>query len=284
MTIEQELIAVLSQIPSIVEKAQLDALVLRHPGHASQKPHGRRYGAGGEVLPKGHKRGDAVKGGKSGGGSAKKEEPKSNKPSGGDSQKQDANTDPSTWKQRLTKKEDRALRDYAGSEYQRLNSGLRNGKLSKKDQDTVDALDSALSKSRLTKDATLHSNETLFRAAEIPQVNAALKSGNIEGLEFSDKGFVSTSRDKDVAKNFQRSEGSRLYIINAPRGTKAGDISSLGSTFAKENETLLARDTKFRVSKVEKMKDRVSYYDSKGKVKYKDKMVEYIHLDIVGQG
>lgn len=281
MTIEQEILTIINQIPAAIEKAFMDVFVLRHPGHGSQKPHGRRYGAGGEVLPKGHKRGDAVKGGK-GKGSAKKEG--GGKSTGGGNQKPDSNTDPSTWNKRLSTKEKSALRDYAGSEYQRLNSGLRSGKLSKKDQETVAALDSALAKSKLTKDATLHADAQLFRAAEIPAVNAALKSGNIEGLEFTDKGFVSTTTDKATAKNFQRSDDSRLFVINAPKGTKAGDISSLGGAFAKENETLLARDTKFKVSKVEKVKEKVPYRDIKGNIKYRTKEVEYIHMDVMGQG
>lgn len=46
MSIEQELIEVLNQLPAAIEKAVLDVLVLRHPGHANQKTHGNRFGAG----------------------------------------------------------------------------------------------------------------------------------------------------------------------------------------------------------------------------------------------
>jgi hypothetical protein len=44
MSIEQEIIQVLSQLPAAIEKALLDVLVLRHPGHPNQKVHGNRFG------------------------------------------------------------------------------------------------------------------------------------------------------------------------------------------------------------------------------------------------
>lgn len=46
MTLEQEIIAVLNQIVPTIEKAFMDAMVLRHPGHPNQKTHGNRFGAG----------------------------------------------------------------------------------------------------------------------------------------------------------------------------------------------------------------------------------------------
>lgn len=46
MTIQNELLTVLNQIPAAIEKAFYGALVLRHPGHGNQKTHGNRFGAG----------------------------------------------------------------------------------------------------------------------------------------------------------------------------------------------------------------------------------------------
>lgn len=46
MTIQDELIVILNQIPAAIEKAFNEAMVLRHPGHANQKTHGNRFGAG----------------------------------------------------------------------------------------------------------------------------------------------------------------------------------------------------------------------------------------------
>lgn len=45
MTFEEELITILNQIPGAIEKA-FTAFVERHPGHANQKTHGNRFGAG----------------------------------------------------------------------------------------------------------------------------------------------------------------------------------------------------------------------------------------------
>lgn len=56
MTIQEELLAILNQIPSAIEKAFYQAMVLRHPGHGTQKVHGNRQGgdgiASGEPLSK----------------------------------------------------------------------------------------------------------------------------------------------------------------------------------------------------------------------------------------
>lgn len=46
MSIEQEILAIVNQIPAAIEKAFYDVFVLRHPGHANQKTHGNRFGAG----------------------------------------------------------------------------------------------------------------------------------------------------------------------------------------------------------------------------------------------
>lgn len=72
---DEELLAILSQIPAAITKALVDVLVIKHPGHASQKVHGHRYGAGGDKLEAGHKRKDVVSGGAKGA--------ESRRPSGG---------------------------------------------------------------------------------------------------------------------------------------------------------------------------------------------------------
>lgn len=45
MSLEQELLTILNQIPAAIEKAFM-AWVEKHPGHANQKTHGNRFGAG----------------------------------------------------------------------------------------------------------------------------------------------------------------------------------------------------------------------------------------------
>lgn len=46
MTLEEEILAVVNQIIPTIEKAFMEAMVLRHPGHGNQKTHGNRFGAG----------------------------------------------------------------------------------------------------------------------------------------------------------------------------------------------------------------------------------------------
>lgn len=59
------------------------AMVYRHPGHATQKVHGRRYGASGEVLETGkYKRKDVVKGAKGKGSTKEATKPPTKKETG----------------------------------------------------------------------------------------------------------------------------------------------------------------------------------------------------------
>ena len=51
MTLEEEILTVVNQIPAIVERALTEVLILRHPGHGSQKVHGHRHGPTSESGP-----------------------------------------------------------------------------------------------------------------------------------------------------------------------------------------------------------------------------------------
>ena len=213
-------------------------------------------------------KGSGSRGGRTGGGG-----------SGGESK---------NWIDSLSDAEKDAVSEYTTSRYQSINSGLRSENLSKADQAIVAQLDAALDKSRLSKEATLFENQKLYRAADIPEVNAALKSGKIEGLTYTDKGFVSTTRDAGVARSFKRSNDAQLFVIHAPKGTKAADVEAL-SAFGKggkgkgESETLLARNMTFRVSKVERVKEKYQTRDLKGKTVTRTRTQQYIHVDVIGQ-
>lgn len=210
---------------------------------------------------------------------AKVSKPKAGKTQGGGGS---ANTDPNTWNKRLTNKEEDAILTYTTSKHLSINGGLRKGNLSKEDAATVEQLDSALSKSRLKKETTLYENQKLYRAASIPEVNAALNSGKAVGFEFTEKGYSSTTTNKDIARNFQRDPNSRLFTIKAKPGTKAASVSEL-SNLSGEDEVLIGRGTKYRVTGVEKVKERIPFRDLKGKVKYRTKTIEYVNLEVVDQ-
>lgn len=189
------------------------------------------------------------------------------------------------WEDSLSKQEKSALHAYSTAKYQAINSGLRSGKLSASDKKTVDAIDSALGKSGLPSDSVLYENQKLYRAANIPEVAAVLKKkGNLEGMTFKDKAFVSTTKDLSVANNFMRGN-AQLFVIHAPKGTKAANIDSFSAlNIGKgESEVLMARNTTFKVNKVEKVKEKYKTRDLKGKTVTRTRTRQYIHLDVVSQ-
>jgi hypothetical protein len=72
-----------------------------------------------------------------------------------------------------------------------------------------------------------------------------------EGKVWTDKSFVSTSSDRDVAIDFDVSGDGVLLNIHAPKGTKAIDVDKYTEDLAfKQKEWLLPRDTRFFVRKV----------------------------------
>ena len=61
-----------------------------------------------------------------------------------------------------------------------------------------------------------------------------------------DKGFLSTSRRKEIAVAFMRDEGGMLFAIRVPPGSKALDVAPF-SAYSDEAEILLAREARLRV-------------------------------------
>ena len=191
-------------------------------------------------------------------------------------------TDPDTWSSRVSGDEADAILTYTTSKYHSINGGLRSGKVSKEDAKTIKSIDSAMEKSRLKKEMVSYENQKLYRAASIPEVNKALDSGNFKGFEFTEKGYTSTTTDKQIAQNFLRGEGSRLFRVKSPAGTKAANVSEL-SNLKGEKEVLIARNTRYKITGVEKTKEKIGYRDPKGKVRYRTKTVEWVTLEVVGQ-
>lgn len=211
------------------------------------------------------------KGGSSGGGSSAKS-------GSGDKGSGSSSSGQSTSTVKLSKSQENALTKYSGSAHQTINSGLRSGKLSASDKKTVAELDSAMKAS--DKKMELIGNPKLYRAADIPEIKNALKQNkNLVGVEFTDKGFVSTTKSLDVAKSFQRGD-SQILIVSAPKGTKMIDMAKHSEFGDKEQEVLLSRGLKFKVTKVEKVKDKQQYRDFSGKVKTRTVTVDHIHVEV----
>lgn len=128
-----------------------------------------------------------------------------------------------------------------------LNGPLRSGqKLDKVNQRHVDALDSAISKGELKKDATF------FRGLERDFV-VKLKVGST----FTDKGFASVTTKKDTAELFalgsgyEQTDEGEVVRVRVPKGTHALDVTgALGlkrGSVDDEGEHLLPRGTRFKV-------------------------------------
>lgn len=172
-----------------------------------------------------------------------------------------------------------ALTVYSGSKYEEINSSLRSGKLSAENKKIVDLIDSAMQGSKEKFDAI--ENQELFRAAGIPEIQQALQSGkSLEGIEFTDNGFVSTTKDQKVLGTFKR-EDANLFIFHVPKGTPMVDMSEHSQFGDKEGEVLLGRGMKYRVRNVEVRKEKTQFRGPGGKVGNKTIKQNYIHVDII---
>lgn len=82
-------------------------------------------------------------------------------------------------------------------------------------------------------------------------INKYLK--NIEGKEIVDKGFISTTKSKDIALDFQDFTGSSKPCViefNVPKGIKGIDLKDFDIADMEQKEVLLARGQKFVIKEV----------------------------------
>ncbi len=82
-------------------------------------------------------------------------------------------------------------------------------------------------------------------------INKYLK--NIEGKEIVDKGFISTTKSKDIALDFQDFTGSSKPCViefNVPKGIKGIDLKDFDIADMEQKEVLLARNQKFVIREV----------------------------------
>lgn len=152
------------------------------------------------------------------------------------------------WAKSLTEKElsIEGIDGYQGSGYRYVNPYLRGQPLGPRTSEelldafinkykTIDKLDSALNKASLPK------NISVYRGA----VSSSVNKFNVGDI-LNDKGFLSTSLDKDFAIKMGRSMSEQInknfYLleINAPKGTKAGFLDAAFG-YKAEQEVLFAR-------------------------------------------
>lgn len=89
------------------------------------------------------------------------------------------------------------------------------------------------------------------------------------GTEFTDQGYMSTTDDIDIAKSFTSGEKPIILNITTKKGLPVSDNYG-----AKENEYLLARGSKFKVTKIRKN----AILNSKNGA-FRATLIEIEHLD-----
>jgi len=140
-----------------------------------------------------------------------------------------------------------ALEDYKGSHgtgkrrttYQAINTYLRTGKgFSAAVKEAVYGIDSVLAKRSIPEDTLL------YRASGIPVSQFKV------GTTFVDKGYVSTSADKEVNRELKGETPGAHFIISVPKGTRATIFTSAGGPAYtdEEQEVLLPRGSSFKVT------------------------------------
>lgn len=132
-----------------------------------------------------------------------------------------------------------SLLNYQGRAYRDVNAYLRSGTDPKRN--TMDEIRSVVS--TLTDLISVQPPST--RERTVYRGTRQLRLGLRPGDEFHDRGFMSTSDDRDVADSMTGVGGS-LFIIKAPKGVQALDVTALGAD-ASEAETIYQPGTKMRV-------------------------------------
>lgn len=108
------------------------------------------------------------------------------------------------------------------------------------------AMDSALAKSKVQDDVVV------FRS--IPDVNALGDLSKLSGATIKDKGYASTSLDKNAAMEYGPGDAGIICKINVKKGSPGAYISGIkdknGRDFTRNREILLPRDAQFKVVNV----------------------------------
>lgn len=137
-----------------------------------------------------------------------------------------------------------ALREYRGFEHERINGGLRQGRVASSEvRGWINRLDEALDQSVLPE--PVYGFRGVAQAEKIFGPDPA-KWGDLVGFEWQEGGYGSISTSVNIARGFTFSWGQQtpvLFNVLAPRGTLAVRLS--GTEY--ERELLLDRDLIWRV-------------------------------------
>ena len=173
-------------------------------------------------------------------------------------------SDYKSWGDHLSASERDALAGYNTISYQAINAYHRTGRLMEIPKGELDEnsgyMDRAIAK------ATVKEDTHVYRGMDVGFLGrgfeARLKSGNLKGLEFTDKAYVSTTVAEEYAKGFKPMEGAKSKVrayfnIKIPKGAHAAYMPAVDTRKSEteeiteaECEMLLPRNSRFRITGV----------------------------------
>mgnify|MGYP001562935043 CR=1 FL=1 len=151
-----------------------------------------------------------------------------------------------TCKLRVNVVERHTLQNYQDGAYRKINGTLRRGKTLRGDTGTlISAMDAVFARAPRLEETSILFRGGSFKGAQ------KLKRGK----KFTDKGFVSTTTQESVARNFMDDDLDKpggnavLFRIQAGRGTR-GIWMGQATGYGREAEFVFPRNTRFRVQRV----------------------------------
>lgn len=156
---------------------------------------------------------------------------------------------------------------YSSGEYEYINGMLRGQTINADEQTQKDMKRYTEKLQNAIEDFEIPENIKLYRNISITALrDLGVEEKNIkelEGMTYNEKGFSSTSMDKDVALEFGKGQFERsgdkqiLFEIDVPKGKNRGIPVYNLSNFEHEQEVLLKDDSNFRINKVVKDGDSI---------------------------
>jgi hypothetical protein len=146
----------------------------------------------------------------------------------------------------VTPAEAEALREYVGPDYAFMNAYSRNA--SGPDKDFYEEKSKRLD-SLIAKQPPLKGEEVVYRGMRPPK---ELEKQLVKDAVIVDKGFMSTTIDRDTANNF----GTTIMTIRVPKGYHAVKVQDYlqGTVADNERELILPRGTKLKITHVREEK------------------------------
>lgn len=197
-------------------------------------------------------------------------------------------------REKITQDEWDVLEDYVSgngmdiNNFLRQRNGLSIGDMNASEKARLSLMDKAVSKSELSKDQTLYRNvdaSAVFDKSTLQKIRRNEYSEDdlqeVVGKTITDKGFMSTTKDKEIAFGWGDFTGSETPIVlefETPKGTHGIDLKRFDIEGDEQKEILLDRGLSYDIKSVgtEKMrfKDEYGeYYESCIVVKAKIKKV-----------